>query len=85
MISAVYFLLGILVGTLNVLSQAWTLQRITPASPRAAYIWVFAGFVLRTALAIALLLIAVQSGVIAALLALAGILIGRWIALVVYS
>lgn len=85
MVLTAYFFLGILLGVLLAVSQAWTLRRMDPNAPQRTYLWVFLGFVLRTLLAVAFLFAAALSGLLPVLLGLAGILIGRWSVLLIYS
>lgn len=69
---------GLLVGVLNVASIAGTVGRLRPDGDVRALSTVVSGFVLRLALWIVILVVALRQSAMAGLMAFAGIWLGRW-------
>lgn len=75
----VLFLLGgSAIGTLCGLTIGWTVARIGTTTPSYAVFWTVTGATVRWGLAAGLLLWALQRGLTPALLAFAGLWLGRW-------
>jgi len=71
---------GAVVGVLNVLSLDWSLGRLLhPAASLGGVALILGGAVVRWGIAAGLLLVALQRGIGAALLALGGLWLGRWV------
>ena len=69
---------GSAVGTLSSLTIGWTVAHMDTRSPGHAVLWTVTGAMLRWGLAAGLLLGALQRGLMPALLAFAGLWLGRW-------
>ena len=69
---------GSAIGTLSGLTIRWTVARMDARSPGRAVFWTATGATLRWGLAAGLLLGALQRGIAPALLAFAGLWLGRW-------
>ncbi|MFN2286284.1 MAG: hypothetical protein ACK2UQ_17845 [Anaerolineae bacterium] len=73
-----WLLAGLLVGVLNVATIAGTVGRLGQGGELRALSTVMSGFVLRLALSIFVLVVALRQSAAAGLLAFAGIWLGRW-------
>jgi hypothetical protein len=79
---AVWFVLGGMLGALNVWSQWWTIIHLHPAAPSAAMRLVIGGAVLRWSMVVGLLVAALRQSSVAGLLAFGGWWLARWIAVI---
>ncbi|MHB0856051.1 MAG: hypothetical protein ACYC5M_00605 [Anaerolineae bacterium] len=77
-----WLLPGGLVGCLNALSQRWTVTRLQTLTPAWSVAVIVGGFVLRTALAGGILLLAFRQGLASGLIGFAGLWLARWLLLV---
>jgi hypothetical protein len=66
------------VGVLNGLILWWTAARLRPSAPRRAVTWALGGAMLRWGLAAGLLISALRQGIVACLVAFAGLWLTRW-------
>ena len=73
-----WVLAGMAVGLLNGLFLCWTVARVRPHAA-GNVVSLLGGFLMRLGLAGGLLLLAIRSGVGAALLAFAGLWLARWV------
>ncbi len=79
----IWFVIGIIIGTLNGLTLRWTVGRLRPETSLAGAPLVALGFLLRMGLATTLLILASQHGIVPALLAFIGLWLARWIVILV--
>lgn len=80
-----WLLAGGAIGALNGASRRWTVARLRPEAPRDALGLVWGGLALRWGLVAALLIIALQRGVVAGLLAFVGLSLARWVMVIWFS
>lgn len=80
-VAALLFLVGIIMGIGNVLLLHRTLGSLDRHSPRAAGRRIIGSYLLRTALAALVLVVAVRTGPVHAVAILIGTLVGRGIAI----
>lgn len=73
-----WFVAGIAVGLIQVLTQWWSISHLQPGSGLAGIGWMMAGVVGRLAITAVLLLVALSASVSAGLLTFAGWWLGRW-------
>lgn len=73
-----WLLAGCAVGALNGLILWWAVGRLRPDVPRNTVAWVLAGALLRWTIVAALLIGALQHGIVPGLLAFAGLWLARW-------
>jgi hypothetical protein len=75
---ALWLLAGSAVGVLNGLTLLWTVARLRPEAALGALTGVAMGALVRLALVAALLVAALQRGIVPGLLAFAGLWLSRW-------
>lgn len=73
---------GCVLGMFNVTTQHWTVNRLQPQFPGRAIIWTVGGMFLRWLLVAGVLALALNYGLVSALLVVGGIWLARWIMLV---
>jgi len=78
MMMALWLCAGGIIGVLSGLSLRWTVGFLRPGTTGRAVILTMAGAILRWGLAAGLLFLALQRGVVPALLAFAGQWLARW-------
>jgi hypothetical protein len=70
--------IGIAIGAINGLTLSRTALALDPATPARAAVVAVGGVLLRLGLSGGLLVIALKQGIVAGLLAFAGLLVARW-------
>ena len=76
-----WFLGGLSVGLLNAWAMSAAVRRLDPAASAHSVYWIVGGMAARWVLIAALLVLALQQGIVPVLLALGGLWIARWAAL----
>lgn len=74
----VWLIAGALVGWVSILIHVWTMPRLRPDAPRQRLWGMFGGMLLRWLLIAGLLSVALRQGIVAGLLAFAGLWLARW-------
>lgn len=82
---AFWFLAGAVLGTFYGLMQRWTVDRLEPTEAGQALLLVIGGGMLRLFVAGILLFFALQQGIVAALLAVVGLTLTRWLLLAAWN
>jgi hypothetical protein len=80
-----WFLVGGILGAVHIATQQWTIRRLEGSSISGVLLLAGGGMLLRLALVAGLLLAALQQGTIAALAAFGGLVLSRWLLLVVVN
>ncbi len=75
----VWLVAGALVGWVSILTQVWLVARLCPRTPRQGLWLLLGGMLLRWALIAGLLSVALRQGIVAGLLAFAGLWMARWV------
>ncbi len=75
----VWLIAGALVGWVSILIQVWTMPRLRPDALRQRLGGMIGGMLLRWLLIAGLLSVALQQGIVAGLLAFAGLWLARWL------
>jgi hypothetical protein len=75
-------LIGGAVGVAHVASARWTVARLRPGAPLWALVWVLGGMLLRLSAAVGVLTVALLHSTVTGAVAFAGLLLGRWSALI---
>ena len=70
---------GALVGWVSILTQVWTVARLRPGAAFRAILGIGGGLLFRWALIAALLIAALRQGIVAGLVAFAGLWVMRWV------
>lgn len=78
-----WFLAGTILGAVHIVTQQWTIRRLENSSVAGVVLLSGGGMLLRLALAAGLLLAALQQGLVPALAAFGGLVIARWLLLIV--
>ena len=77
--AVVWLIAGALVGWVSILTQVWTVARLCPRMPRQGLWLLIGGMLLRWTLIAGLLSVALRQGIVAGLLAFAGLWVTRWV------
>ena len=77
-----WLLAGTILGVVHIATQRWTIQRLESSSAARVLLLSGTGMLLRLALAAGLLLAALQQGILPALAAFGGLMITRWLLLI---
>lgn len=80
-----WFLAGAVLGAGNGLMQRWTVDRLDAEAAAPALLLVAGGGLLRLLAAGVLLFVALQQGIVAALVAVAGLTLARWALLLAWN